>query len=78
MSTAELKQNIHQLIDETESENKLESVLEILNEPEYLLKAIQAYLLMLFLRTVSIFFIPLEPPVGMILLIDPIGEFCLG
>jgi hypothetical protein len=50
----------------------------LLNEPEYLLKALQAYMLMLFLRTITIFFIPLEPPVGMIMLIDPFGQLCLG
>jgi len=50
----------------------------LLEEPEYLLKAFQAYMLMFLLRTIAIFFIPLEPPVGMIMLIDPLGEACLG
>lgn len=44
----------------------------LLDEPNVLVKAFQAYSLALFLRTVSIYFVPLEAPHGMIFLEDPI------
>lgn len=44
----------------------------LLDEPNVLTKAFQAYSLALFLRTVSIYFVPLEAPKGMIFLEDPI------
>ena len=44
----------------------------LLDNPKAILKALQGYSLALFLRTVSIYFVPLEPPAGMIFLNDPI------
>jgi hypothetical protein len=48
------------------------SVIFNLTTPRELLKAFQAYALLLVMRTISIYAIPLEPPSGMIYLQDPI------
>lgn len=49
-----------------------------LKDPKGLLKAFQAYSLLLLLRTIFIYVLPLEPPVGMIYLQDPITGFFLN
>lgn len=49
-----------------------------LNNPKGLLKAFQAYSLLLLIRTVIIYLLPLEPPKGMIYLEDPITGFFLN
>ena len=46
----------------------------LLDDPPYLIRAAHAYALMMVLRTISIYFTPLEAPHGMIMLIDPIGQ----
>lgn len=49
-----------------------------LASPKKLLKALQAYALVLFLRTLSIYILPLEAPRGMIFLQDPVTAFFLN
>jgi hypothetical protein len=49
-----------------------------LKNPRLLLKGLQAYALLLSLRTVSIYLVPLETPRGMIFLQDPITAFFLN
>ncbi|MDB5227137.1 MAG: hypothetical protein JWN78_1330 [Bacteroidota bacterium] len=49
-----------------------------LDDPKELLKAFQAYSLLLLLRTSFIYFIPLEAPKGMIYLEDPFVGFFLN
>lgn len=49
-----------------------------LKNPRLLLKGLQAYALLLSLRTISIYLVPLEAPRGMIFLQDPITAFFLN
>lgn len=44
--------------------------------PGRFIRGLQAYTIIVFLRTTSIYFFPLEVPAGMITLIDPVGNFC--
>ena len=50
----------------------------LLDNPKEILKAFQAFSLLLLLRTVSIYFIPLETPPGMIYLNDPFSSLFLN
>lgn len=54
------------------------SLLLNLITPKQLLKAFQAYSLLLIIRTLCIYYIPLERPTGMIYLQDPITAFFLN
>ncbi len=47
-------------------------------QPKQLLKALQAYALVLAFRTISIYLLPLEEPTGLIYLQDPITGFFLN
>ena len=49
----------------------------LLMQPERLMKGLQAYGLVLFFRTVAIYFVALEPPRDMILLNDPVASLFL-
>lgn len=46
--------------------------------PERFLKAMQAYCLLMVMRTITIYLVPLEPPIGMILLKDSISNFFMS
>ncbi len=48
------------------------------HEPERFLRAVQAYVIIIFLRIVIIFLCPLEPPTGMISLKDPVVQYFGG
>lgn len=54
------------------------SLILILLHPKALLKALQGVSLLLILRTITVFAVPLEPPSGMIYLQDPITGFFLN
>lgn len=49
-------------------------IITLLSKPELLLKAVQAYFLILTFRIVTLLIFPLEPPEGIILLKDPFIE----
>lgn len=51
------------------------AIITLLNNPNRLLFAIQLYTLMVIIRIIAMFLLPLEPPVTMIILIDPFVEF---
>ncbi|MFN8308954.1 MAG: phosphatase PAP2-related protein [Chitinophagales bacterium] len=53
-------------------------VFHLAEDPQYLLKGFQAYMLMMVLRCLSIYFLPLQPPPGMILLLDPLAAYFLS
>lgn len=53
------------------------TIITALPYPGTFVRGLQAYSLLLLARVVSIYFFPLEPPVGMIQLVDPVGEFFL-
>lgn len=46
--------------------------------PVKFLKAMQAYTLLMIMRTITIYLVPLEPPIGMILLKDTISNFFMS
>ena len=48
-----------------------------LSNPGRFVRGIQAYALIVMLRTASIYFFPLEAPAGMVLLVDPVANFFL-
>lgn len=48
-----------------------------LTEPERLVKGLQMFAIVMLARTVTIYFVPLEPPQDMIFLKDPIASFFL-
>lgn len=52
-------------------------IIVILPYPERLVKALQAFILITLARTLTIYFIPLEPPRDMIPLMDPFANFFL-
>ncbi|MFN8277079.1 MAG: phosphatase PAP2-related protein [Chitinophagales bacterium] len=52
-------------------------IYHLAQQPDYLLKGLQAYLLVRLLRCAAIYFMPLEPPADMILLRDPLAGFFL-
>ncbi len=54
------------------------SLILILLHPKAFLKALQAVSLLLILRTITVYAVPLEPPAGMIYLQDPITGFFLN
>lgn len=47
----------------------------LIAHPDNLLLLLESYILMILLRVVCMYLLPLEPPVGMILLKDPLVEF---
>jgi hypothetical protein len=49
----------------------------VLPTPERLVKGLQMFGLIFFARTVSVYFVPLEPPKDMIFLFDPVANFFL-
>lgn len=51
--------------------------LSLLPYPDRLARGFQMYGLVIFARTVAVYFVPLEPPKEMILLYDPIANFFL-
>ncbi|MFN8238922.1 MAG: phosphatase PAP2-related protein [Chitinophagales bacterium] len=54
------------------------SLILILLHPKAFLKALQGVSLLLILRTLTVYAVPLEPPIGMIYLQDPITGFFLN
>ncbi len=50
------------------------SVYELLKSPVLFVKAVQSYILMIVFRIISMYLMALDPPIGMIPLIDPIVE----
>jgi hypothetical protein len=48
-----------------------------LPHPDRLIKGIQMFALIILARTVTIYFVPLEPPKDMVLLLDPVANFFL-
>ncbi|HQV78908.1 MAG TPA: phosphatase PAP2 family protein [Chitinophagales bacterium] len=53
-------------------------ILANISNPERFLKAMQAYCLLMAMRTITIYLVPLEPPVGLILLKDPVSNFFMS
>jgi hypothetical protein len=51
------------------------AIFSFLKNPGLLLKAFQAYTVMVLFRITAMFLLPLDPPVGMIPLTDPLTEF---
>lgn len=51
------------------------SILALLTEPDKFLITLQAYILLTLLRFNTMEFVPLEPPIGMITLIDPFVQY---
>lgn len=47
-------------------------ILSTILHPKIFVVALQAYCLLIIMRTISIYLVPLEPPIGMILLRDPV------
>ena len=47
-------------------------ILTTILHPKAFIVALQAYCLLIIMRTISIYLVPLEPPIGMILLKDPV------
>jgi hypothetical protein len=54
------------------------TMLSTLAYPGIFVRGLQAFTLITALRTASIYFFPLEPPVDMVLLVDPISGFLLN
>jgi membrane-associated phospholipid phosphatase len=50
------------------------TIIMVIRQPELFLKAIQAYVLILFIRLITMYFVPLEAPEGIIPLHDPFIE----
>lgn len=46
--------------------------------PQRFVKGMQAYTLLLLMRTITIYLVPLEPPVNMIVLVDPVSNFFMN
>lgn len=46
--------------------------------PKHFLKAMQAYCLLMIMRTICIYLVPLEPPIGMIILKDTISNYFMS
>ncbi len=53
-------------------------ILSNLPNPIRFIKGLQAYTLLLTLRTITIFLVPLEPPIGMIVLKDTVSNFFMN
>lgn len=51
----------------------LASIFQLIRYPNYLLHALRAYALLLFIRICAMYLLPLLPPEGMIVLIDPVA-----
>lgn len=49
-----------------------------LNNPMRFIKGMQAYTLLLLMRTITIYLVPLEPPIGMIVLKDTVSNFFMN
>jgi len=54
------------------------TILISLADPEYILKGVQAYSLVFFIRLITIYCFPLNPPNGIIELHDPIIQWIMG
>lgn len=53
------------------------TILIIIQYPKKFVAALYGYALLTVMRTLSIYFVPLEPPAGMIFLNDPIARFLM-
>lgn len=53
-------------------------ILTNLNNPMRFIKGMQAYTLLLTMRTITIYLVPLEPPIGMIVLKDTVSNFFMN
>jgi len=53
-------------------------VISNLPNPKRFIMAMQAYTLLLLMRTITIYLVPLEPPVNMIVLVDPVSNFFMN
>lgn len=52
--------------------------LRILKKPILLLQFVWAYFFIMILRIICMYFVPLEPPIGLIDLIDPLAKYFYG
>ncbi len=50
------------------------AIIHLIRHPDRLLVALQSYILLVFARTVAMYLLPLDPPAGMIPLVDPLVE----
>ena len=53
-------------------------LLSNLPNPQRFVKGLQAYTLLLLMRTITIYLVPLEPPIAMIVLKDPVSNFFMN
>ena len=53
-------------------------LLSNLPNPQRFVKGLQAYTVLLLMRTITIYLVPLEPPIGMIVLKDPVSNFFMN
>ncbi len=53
-------------------------ILTCIPNPERFLKAMQAYCLLMVMRTITIYLVPLEPPIGLIVLKDPVSNYFMS
>ena len=53
-------------------------ILSAIIKPRVFIVAMQAYCLLIIMRTISIYLVPLEPPIGLILLKDPVSMFFMS
>lgn len=53
-------------------------ILTNINNPMRFIKGMQAYTLLLTMRTITIYLVPLEPPIGMIVLKDTVSNFFMN
>lgn len=49
-----------------------------ISNPKRFIQGMQAYTLLLLMRTITIYLVPLEPPANMIVLIDPVSNFFMN
>ncbi|MEZ5026115.1 MAG: phosphatase PAP2 family protein [Chitinophagales bacterium] len=49
-----------------------------ITKPENFLKAMQAYCLLMIMRTITIYLVPLEPPIGIVILKDPVSNYFMS
>lgn len=53
-------------------------IFSTVSDPKRFIKSMQAYTILLLMRTITIYLVPLEPPVNMIVLIDPVSNFFMN
>lgn len=53
-------------------------ILSNIPNPKRMIRGLQAYTLLLLMRTITIYLVPLEPPANMIVLVDPVSNFFMN